>query len=269
MNSSSEAWQSWCASRVAGVQAVPGNLSLVEFQSLSDQWENVDLLPGLRARADVDSAGVWIDSDGEVAAVVDQVRVKGETFLARLRPDGGPLLRCGSHIVDAFSLDGSDYELRIYDEAAPNRANFAGIECYDHDPAWAVPGRFEPFAEADAVVWEFTRAADTGHTKRVPGTLVVTIDGAEHALQAFLDGPALVLVFADATTGVESYAPGRFLRMDQPAPGRTVEVDFNRAFIPPCGFSDFYSCPIPPAGNRLPAAVRAGEKRVLWHEPRY
>ncbi|PWJ42455.1 Protein of unknown function [Quadrisphaera granulorum] len=84
-------------------------------------------------------------------------------------------------------------------------------------------------------------------------------------LVAFLDGDALVFVFADGTTGIKAYAPGRFLRLDRPS-GSEAVLDLNRAFILPCGFSDWYSCPLPPPENRIEAHVRAGERRVLWND---
>ncbi|MEI2775114.1 MAG: DUF1684 domain-containing protein [Tetrasphaera sp.] len=106
--------------------------------------------------------------------------------------------------------------------------------------------------------------ADSGHAKSVPGRLCVDVGGAAYDMTIFADGDSLVLVFADATTGAESYAPGRFLRMDPPGRDGVLTVDFNLAFVPPCGFSDFYSCPIPAPQNRLPLPIRAGEQRVRW-----
>lgn len=262
-------WQRWRDERLQALVGVPGNLALVAYQGVGVDDESVEFMPGITARREGDDQGVIINAAADVGALIDGVAVPGEAFLARLRPEGTPLLRVGRYWADAFSLDGADFELRIYDEQADNLDNFAGIDCYDYDPRLVVPGRFAQFESTSKVAWAFTRSTDTGHTKQVPGELVVTLDGTDYALQAFLDGPALVLVFADATTGAESYAPGRFLRMPRPANDEAIDVDFNRTFIPPCGFSDFYSCPIPPATNRLPLPIRAGEKRVVWKRPRY
>jgi uncharacterized protein (DUF1684 family) len=104
---------------------------------------------------------------------------------------------------------------------------------------------FTPYDATDPVPWSFTRASDSGRAKRVPGTIIVNVEGTSYELLAFLDDDHLVLVFADATTEGESYTPGRFLRVPRPKARDTIAVDFNYAFIPPCGFSDFYSCPIP------------------------
>ncbi|MGH3584761.1 MAG: DUF1684 domain-containing protein [Pseudonocardia sp.] len=263
-----EAWTQWRADRLRAVTSVPGNLALVSYQPVRDEPVPIEAVPGATVRRARDAVGVVVGADAALGMEVDGSPVDGETFVARLRPDGTPVIRCGSHSFDAFSLDGTDVELRVYDEHAENLANFDGIDGYDFDASLAVPGTFAAYVDTDVVPWDFTRSVDSGHTKRVPGVITVTVGGADRELLTFLDGEDLVLVFADATTGGESYAPGRFLRIPRPVDA-TVIVDFNRAFVPPCGFSDFYSCPVPPPQNRLDVPVRAGEKCALWKKPRY
>ena len=258
-------WERWRAGREASVRTVPGNLALVSYQPLTAHDAPVDVLAGGPA------AGALVRRSArgarfvlpEGVAHLDGRPVSGEVDVALLGADGAPVLRLGRYAVDVFSLDGTDAELRVYDERAPALERFAGIDAYPYDPAWVLPARWSPAPSVSAVPWGFSRAADTGHAKKVPGTLAVEVDGQHLDLVAFLDGEALVLVFADGTTGAESYAPGRFLRLDRPV-GSEVELDLNRAFVPPCGFSDWYSCPLPPAENRIAAPVRAGERRVLW-----
>jgi uncharacterized protein (DUF1684 family) len=261
-------WTEWRDSRLASVRAVPGNLALVAYQPVTASGEPVEGIDGATVRRAEERAGVLLAASSDLGVTVDGIPVAGEVFVGRTGPITPNFIRYGRIWMDVFSLDGSEYELRIYDEGADKLADFAGIEVYDFDPAAILAGRFEAFESIDQVAWEFTRAVDTGHTKKVPGVIVVEVDGAERRLSAFLDGETLVLVFADGTTGAESYAPGRFLAVPSPSSDGQVIVDFNRAFVPPCGFSDFYSCPVPPAQNRLDILVRAGEKRVLWSRPR-
>jgi uncharacterized protein (DUF1684 family) len=94
-----------------------------------------------------------------------------------------------------------------------------------------------------------------------PGTLVFTLEGRECRLTP-VGGPGeeLFIVFADATSGGETYGGGRFLSADPPRPDGTVVLDFNLATNPPCAFTPYATCPLPPQGNTLPVAVRAGEK---------
>lgn len=265
------AWETWLAERGAAVAGPVGNLALVDYRPVGEDAVRV---PGLPAefRRESDEPGVRVRPTGPGLTIAEASHdawrpVTEETFVARLGATGLPLLRSGGITVDVFSLDGSDYELRVYDEAAPKLASFAGISHYDYDPAWRITGRLSAYAETAQVPWGFTRSTDTGHTMSVPGAIEVGIAGADYRFTAFSDGGQLVLVFADGTTGAESYAPGRFLRIDPPVAGSdTVTLDFNRAFVPPCGFSDFYSCPIPPAENRVAVPVRAGERSVTWRD---
>lgn len=259
-------WQEWCTARTASLRAVPGNLALIANQPLGEQPQPVHGIDGVSAWHLPGEAVVRLRVDEGIGAQVAGAPVAGTTELPRLGADG-PFLRVGRFWVDAFSLEGAAYELRIYDEEAPALADFAGIETYDYDPALVMRGHFTPYDEVAKVPWEFTKEVDSGRPKTVPGRVVVDLPDGPVELIAFSDGAELVFVFADETTGEESYQPGRFLRIPAPVADEEIEVDFNRAFVPPCGFSDFYSCPLPPAQNRLRIPIRGGEKRGLWRSP--
>ena len=165
---------------------------------------------------------------------------------------------------------------RIWRQDSPATEAFEGIEYYDYDPAWVIDGRFELVDEERVVPFEHIK--DDGASRGLPvsGDLVFTHEGTEYRLAAFdtnYGGTAkLQLVFGDRTNGVESYGAGRFLFLERPAPqgelapgdSIPVRIDFNRAIVPPCGFSNQMNCPLPPLQNRLPFALRAGEKRVRY-----
>ena len=87
-----------------------------------------------------------------------------------------------------------------------------------------------------------------------------------YTLAAFDDGGTLLLVFGDETNGAETYGSGRFLFVQLRDDEGSVVLDFNRAFVPPCGFSAQYNCPLPPASNRFPLPIRAGEKNVVFRD---
>jgi uncharacterized protein (DUF1684 family) len=165
----------------------------------------------------------------------------------------------------------SEHGFRVWDAASPAIAAFEGIDSYDYDPAWVLTGRFVPVAEDRTFPFEHIR--DNGGTRDlvVPGDIILTVQGREHTLAAFDDGGTLLLVFADQTNGSETYGAGRFLyvqREEDALPGEPGDVilDFNRAFVPPCGFSAQYNCPLPPAANRFPQPIRAGEKSVVFRD---
>lgn len=95
-----------------------------------------------------------------------------------------------------------------------------------------------------------------------PGALVFRKDGRDWHLDAVLEQPGdteLFVMFADATSGHETYGAGRFLRVPLPS-GDSVRVDFNKAYNPPCALNDFATCPLPPSQNRLRLRIAAGEK---------
>lgn len=257
-------YERWLAQRHADVTAATGNLALVGYQPVEAASRPVEGMPATVRAAD--SGGVWIAAARADAVAVDGTVVDGETYVERLRPDGSPVVTSGGRAFDVFSLDGTDVELRIYDRDAEALRAFERIDAYPYAPDLAVTGRFRPYDDTVDVAWDFTRSTDTGHAKRVPGEIEVDLGDETYALLAFLDGAVLVLVFADGTTGRESYAPGRFLRLPPPDADGQVAVDFNRAIIPPCGFSHSYSCPLPPAQNRIAAPIRAGERRVQWRQ---
>ena len=253
----------WRRERLAQVSGPVGNTALVDYQPVGTDPQAIRGLPASVRRVPGED-GVRVAPTGpvELTTAAGATPLDGETLVPRLGPDGFPLLRSGDITVDVFSLDGADIELRVYDATAPTRLAFAGIEVADHDPEWIRPAVFRSAGETRATPWGFTRASDDGHTKAVPGTVETTVDGVEYSFTVFADGAQLVLVFADATTGRTSYAPGRFLRFPAVADGTAFALDFNYAIVPPCGFSDFYSCPIPPPENRIAAPVVAGELRA-------
>jgi uncharacterized protein (DUF1684 family) len=100
-----------------------------------------------------------------------------------------------------------------------------------------------------------------------PGAIVFELQGKELRLDPVLEAPgdsSLFVIFKDETSGVETYGAGRFLYTDLPRDSR-VTIDFNKAYNPPCAFTAFATCPLPPRQNELPVAVRAGEKNYGHH----
>ncbi|TVT52492.1 DUF1684 domain-containing protein, partial [Amycolatopsis rhizosphaerae] len=100
------------------------------------------------------------------------------------------------------------------------------------------------------------------HVYQAPGEIEFEFGGRTHRLTAFNGHTpgSLFVLFTDRTSGVTTYPANRSLALDAPASDGTVAVDFNRATNLPCAYTDFATCPLPPAENRLPFAVEAGEK---------
>lgn len=251
-------YSTWQTERHQYLTSPTGNLALIDYLPLTERsW-----IPVFDAWAMRVDDGIILDAPQDVT--VDGAPVTGPVYVPRLQADGTGIIQRGSYSADVFTLDGSAYELRVYDATATRLADFEGIDYYPFHADWVIPAHFAAYDQPDAVAWDFTRSTDTGSAKKVPGIVHLTVAGQDYELVAFLDGDALVLTFADGTTGAESYAPGRFLRLPAPDETGALVVDFNRSFIPPCGFSDFYSCPLPPASNRIKTPIRAGERAIKW-----
>jgi uncharacterized protein (DUF1684 family) len=190
------------------------------------------------------------------------VRIDGHVITkAELQTDDSPKptrMQMGSLSVIAIHR-GDRIGLRVRDPNSDARRHFSGLRWFPYDPHWRVAGHFVPFPQERQL-----RVPDvTGNTQIMtsPGSIFFDVNGAEYRLDAVQEKgePDLFVMFHDETAGDSTYAAGRFLDVPKPdSAGRTV-VDFNRAYTPPCGFTAYATCPIPPKQNWLPLAVQAGE----------
>ncbi|HMK73564.1 MAG TPA: DUF1684 domain-containing protein [Myxococcaceae bacterium] len=186
---------------------------------------------------------------------------------------GGPLHSDAEEATDELRAGGLRFHvvvrgdrvgLRVKDPEAPARLQFKGIPTYPTDPRWRIEARWEPSAAGTAI--PVPTVLGTVDRMPSPGTAVFTLDGKEYRLTPVLEEGEkdLFFIFADATNRTETYGAGRFLYADPPSNGRVI-LDFNRAYNPPCAFSPYATCPLPPKQNRLPVAVAAGERRYGQH----
>ena len=151
--------------------------------------------------------------------------------------------------------------LRVKDRASEVRRRFRGIDRFAVDARWRVTARIEPHEKPHTVA--VPNVLGQIEAAASPGTLVFELAGRTCHLDPIgKPGESLSIVFDDATSGHTTYGGGRFLRADPPAPDGTVVLDFNRAYNPPCVFTPYATCPLPPASNHLPLAVEAGER--MW-----
>ncbi|BCY07358.1 DUF1684 domain-containing protein [Actinoplanes sp. L3-i22] len=140
-------------------------------------------------------------------------------------------------------------------------AQYTGTPAYPATEKWAVNGTFLPF-EAPVPVTVGSVSEGLEHVYESPGKVEFSVGGQDLALTAFNGGTpgSLFVLFTDATSGVTTYAANRSLAIPAPDPDGAVVLDFNRATNLPCAYTEFATCPLPPAGNRLPIAVEAGER---------
>jgi uncharacterized protein len=156
--------------------------------------------------------------------------------------------------------------LRVRDTEHPARKNFRGIDYFPIATAWVLDAKFEPYIPVRHI--EIINVLGMKEQMVSPGAIVFSKEGKAYRLDTILELPddkELFVMFADATSARETYGAGRFLYIPMPANGRTT-IDFNKAYNPPCAFSDFATCPLPPWQNRLTLRVTAGEKKYARPE---
>lgn len=155
----------------------------------------------------------------------------------------------------------SKFGLRVKDSEAPTRKNFAGIDNFEIDPSWRVEAKWEAYNPPHEV--DQTDILGLTEKVTVPGAATFQHDGKTYRVEPILESPTdkeLFLVFADKTSGKETYGAARFLYADMPKDGKVI-LDFNKAYNPPCAFTPFATCPLPTKQNRLDTRVTAGEKK--------
>ncbi|MDA3822158.1 MAG: DUF1684 domain-containing protein [Bacteroidales bacterium] len=155
---------------------------------------------------------------------------------------------------------GDKYAIRLRDLEHPRIAALDHIPSYPFDKNWVVEAEYITF---DSVRTIEVPTAIEGFTEfyKVPGELVFKVKGKKQTLLPFKSGKGFFLIVGDATNGMETYGAGRFLYIEK-VDGNKVIIDFNRAYNPPCAFSPFATCPLPPVENLLDIEIEAGEKGV-------
>ncbi|HUP21669.1 MAG TPA: DUF1684 domain-containing protein [Thermoanaerobaculia bacterium] len=194
-----------------------------------------------------------------ITAVVDGGPVAG---IVDLKSDAGgepTVVRLGDVSFQVLAR-GERLGLRIRDAASPARREPPALDYFPIDPAWRVRARLDPYDPPHRL----TVADYTGGVQEqvAPGALVFEHAGEELRLDAFDAGEELFVIFADPSNASETYGAGRYLYTARPDHEGAVWVDFNKAYSPPCAFTPFATCPLPPPQNRLSLRVAAGEKFI-------
>jgi uncharacterized protein (DUF1684 family) len=185
-------------------------------------------------------------------------------FETELKPDAEPkydVLAVGR--VKFFVIKREDrLGVRVKDNDSAARREFTGLRWYPVDTAWRIQAKYIPWDKPHPVT--FDTAVGVKERDESPGYVTFQKNGNEYRLEPVVDEGQLWFVMRDLTSGKTTYAASRFLYADMPKDGLkksgTVELDFNKAENPPCVFSNFATCPLPPPQNRLSLAVTAGEK---------
>jgi uncharacterized protein (DUF1684 family) len=158
------------------------------------------------------------------------------------------------------------YALRVKHADAPSRLQFGKLDYWPGGRDWRIEGKFVPHPAGKTI----PIVNIIGMTDEVPnpGTIEFQRDGKAYRIEALDEGDGqLFLIYADRTSGHGSYGAGRYLEAPLPDANGKVVLDFNRGYNPPCAFTAFATCPLPPPENRLDLAIQAGEK--AYAKPRH
>jgi hypothetical protein len=238
------AWHEWHGDREHYYADPLGWVSITGLHWLGEEFDTVADLPG-RWRADAE------------ATYVD-----GITGVERLEPlEGAPglFVEAGERRFEVIRRTGS-VALRVHDPNARTLQDYHGIPTYPPRAQWRVPATYTPYDQPTTVT---TRAVVEGleHHHSAAGVVDFELDGDPARLVVFARATGdLHILFTDATSGVTTYPGARSLAVGQPEADGSVIIDFNRAANLPCSFTDYATCPVAPAENRLTVAVEAGEK---------
>jgi uncharacterized protein (DUF1684 family) len=192
-------------------------------------------------------------------------RPEGDGKPAVLKADtdpGGP----DKVVVGEFTMfvihRGNRFAVRLKDKDSELRRGFTGLHWFPVREEYRIVARFVPYEQ----VRQIAIPNILGETEKEPspGYAVFSLHGHEYRLDPVLEENRLFFIFRDQTSGKETYGSGRFLYAEMPKEGKVV-LDFNKAENPPCAFTPYATCPLPPPQNRLAVRIEAGELNYGHH----
>lgn len=273
IDSYTQSIQQWRAGRVQRLTAPDGWLSLIGLEWLkpgenrigSAADNDIVLKAGPAHLGTIDLAAdgsLRLDLLAHAGTLIDGKPLRHAMLVDDAHAgDAAPTtVSFGSASLYAIDRDGRK-GLRVKDADAPSRKQFLGIDSFPVDPSWRIEATWVPARPGQTL--EMGTAIGTIDQYPVPGTLEFSRDGKHFELLPVIEVPGdkqYFIVFADRTSGKETYGAARFLYVDPPKDGKVV-VDFNQAYNPPCAFTPFATCPLAPPENRLDLRVTAGEKK--------
>jgi uncharacterized protein (DUF1684 family) len=262
--------KSWHKNRVEGLKNENGWLNLAGLfwleegrNSFGGNTENKIIFPKNRSKAFL---GDIILSKGEVFV---ETKADAEVFnenekieKLKLFPNDKSIILKHNSLRWFVIKRGERFAIRLRDLESPFLKEFHDIETYKIDPKWKLKAKFIQTEGKKIAILDIT-----GQTSQQdsPGVLVFTISGKEYKLDALAEGEEFFIIFGDKTNKKETYGAGRFVYAAKPDANGFTYLDFNKAYNPPCAFTPYATCPLPPKQNLLPIEIKAGEKNYGNH----
>lgn len=253
----------------------------IERLKASDGWLNLVgrtwLKPGVNKFGSAKDNDVIIESD-KVPAYMGEFIFKDSVVTMKVY-DGVDVLLNGKPVKEIVMIDdqkkdmtvfeygsikwnliirGDKYGIRFRDLESPLVKNFKGIDRFPVNEDWKLVANFEAYNPPKKIF--VPNVLGQIDEELSPGAVVFQKDGKTFKIDAIDEGDKLFLIFADETSGEETYGGGRFLYVDKPDSAGKIILDFNKAYNPPCVFTKYATCPLPPEQNYLKLRIEAGEK---------
>jgi uncharacterized protein len=262
----------WRIQRQENLTKPDGWSSLIglHWLTLSSHYVGSSARSGIRIAIGPESLGMFQRNGGKVfftperglALTLDDQPFKGRVELKDDSDGGMPTVLGFDEGKGKLTVieRGGNRALRVKHADAPTRTQFKGLDYWPANRDWRIEATFVPHP-AGTTLPIATIIGTTENTPN-PGALEFEREGKAYRIEALDQGEStLSLIIADRTSGHESYGAGRYLDVPRPDAKGKVMIDFNRAYNPPCAFTPFATCPLPPNQNRLDLAITAGEKR--------
>ncbi|HYY57898.1 MAG TPA: DUF1684 domain-containing protein [Pyrinomonadaceae bacterium] len=262
----------WHTERAAELKGEDGWLTLVGLywlkegeNRLGSDPSNSIVLP--QGKAPGFAGTLWLDKGvvklepSPQAVIKHDERVVESPLVLEADASGKPTVLTLGTLSFYVIKRGDQLGLRVKDRENPARASFAGLDYFPVDLKWLITARFEPYNPPKMI--PIVNVLGMVEEQASPGRVVFDVAGKTYGIDAIAEkgSKELFLIFKDETSGKETYGAGRYLYADAATPQGTVTLDFNKAHNPPCAYTVYATCPLPPSQNRLALRVEAGEKQ--------
>lgn len=207
---------------------------------------------------------IWVNPTDGIEILLDGKPITNQLLLENDNAGSPTVLTYGSFSWYIIKR-GERFGVRLKNRASQSLADFKGIEMFPIDRKWRVVAHLEESSIGKTIA--IPNVLGQISEDPCPGSLVFELEGKTFRLDPIgkPDDESWFLIFADETSGIETYGAGRFLSIDAADVNGTTFIDFNKAYNPPCVFSEFATCPLPPTQNRLSIRIEAGEKNIGEH----
>jgi uncharacterized protein (DUF1684 family) len=260
--------EDWHASRINNLRSPDGWLNLAGLYWLEEGKNSFGSDPGNKIvfpKAAIAGSAGYFERNGSTVKIVvqDNVDIKVNGFAVKeaviYDKDSGrpPVVSHGSLRWTIIRRD-DRIGVRLRNLESQQAIDFKDIERYPIDSMWRIAAALRKETSPQTIA--ITNILGQTSQQQTPGKLVFTISGKQYTLDALEEGDHLFVIFADATSGKTTYPSGRFLYVKKPDADGVTSIDFNKAFNPPCAFTPYATCPLPPKQNVLDLEITAGEK---------